>query len=440
MLGRTLTEEDDTATCNVGAVFSYTFWQREFGGDPGILRRQVSLDGYPIPVIGVTVPSFFGVEVGSRYDVAIPLCADRVLSKGRIGGQSNWWLSILGRLKPGWTAERATAHLRALSPALMRATLPSEYKPDSAQRYLANKLVAAEAGTGISSLRSDYERPLWLLMATTGLILIIACANLANLLLARAAVREPEIAVRLAIGASRWRLLRQLLAESLLLASAGAVLGAGLAVALTRALVAFISTAENPVFIDVAADWRVLAYTAVLVVLTCLLFGLLPALRSSYLSPASAMSSGGRSVTAGRERFSIRRALVITQVALFLVLMVGALLFTRSLHNLLTADAGFIPAGVLTVNIDFSKAPYPQERRLALYRKFSDRLSTLAGVVSVAQVGSTPVSGSSWDNLVGADGAPAAGSGKAAFFNRAVPGHFSNDGYAPARRSRVRRP
>ncbi len=428
MLGRTFTAEDDSAACPSGAVISHAFWQREFGGDRGILGRPVKLDGYPVPVIGVTAPSFFGVEVGNRYDVAIPLCADRVLKKGRIGGLSNWWLSILGRLKPGWTAESATAHLRVISPAIMQATLPPEYKPDQAKRYLANKLVATEAGTGTSRLRSDYERPLWLLMATTGLVLIIACGNLANLLLARATVREPEMAVRLAIGASRWRLLRQLLAESLLLAFAGAALGALLAVALSRALVGFISTPENPVFLDVGADWRVFAYTAALAILTCVIFGLLPAMRSSYVAPASAMRSGGRAVTAGRERLSVRRVLVVTQVALSLVLLVGALLFTRSLHNLLTTNTGFSSEGVLTVNIDFSKTPYPEERRLAIYRDFSDRLSSLRGVVSEAQVGSTPVSGSSWDNLVGPDGAPAAGSGKSAFLNRAAPGYFQTMG------------
>src|SRR5229473_3505360 len=253
VMGRTFTAEDDSAACSSGgAVISHAFWQREFGSNPGVLGRTVSLDGYAVPVIGVTPASFFGVEVGSRYDVAIPLCADRLLAedkKGRIPVPHAWWLSIIGRLKPGWTAERASAHLLALSPGIMRATLPPTYKPEQAKRYLANKLGASEGGTGVSGLREEYERPLWLLMATTGLVLLIACANLANLLLARASVREREIAVRLAIGASRWRLVRQLLAESLLLAVAGAALGAALAQTLSRGLLVFISSANNPLFV-----------------------------------------------------------------------------------------------------------------------------------------------------------------------------------------------
>jgi predicted permease len=431
ILGRTPTAQDDSVACNAGAVLSHAFWLREFGGDPGILGRTVSLDGNSIPVIGVTPPSFFGVEVGTRYDVAIPLCADRLLAedkKGRIPLPAGWWLSIMGRLKPGWTAKSATSHLQALSPGIMRATLPAGYRPDFAKRFLANKLHATEADTGKSGLRQRYERPLWLLLATAGLVLLIACANLANLLLARATVREPEIAVRLAIGASRWRVVRQLLAESLLLATAGAVLGAGLAIVLSRGLIAFISTQNNRVFVDVAVDWRVLSFTAALAVLTFVVFGLLPALRATYLSPVAAMRSGGRSVTAGRERFSIRRALVVTQVALAFVLLVGALLFTRSLHNLLTTDAGFQPEGVLVVNVDFAKESFPKERRLAVYRDLSDRLSALPGVVSAAQIGFTPVSGSGWDNLVGSDATPAAGSGKGAFFNRAAPGYFRTMG------------
>jgi predicted permease len=426
-LGRTFTAKDDSPACTAGAVVSHSFWQRELGGDPGILGRPISLSGHLIPVIGVTPPSFFGVEVGNRYDVAIPLCADSMMAedgKGRIPNAAAWWLSLMGRLKPGWTEARATAHLHTLSPRIMQATLPPSYKPDLAKRYLTNELGAKEAGTGISALRRQYERPLWLLMATTGLVLLIACANLANLLLARASARETEIAVRLAIGASRWRLIRQLLAESLLLAVAGALLGAALASVLSRTLVAFISTSNQPVFIGLSPDWRVLGFTAALAMLTCLLFGLLPAVRATYLSPVSAMRAGGRSVTAGRERFSLRRALVATQVALSLVLLVGALLFVRSLHNLLTTDPGFQSEGILTAQIDFGKAQYPRERRLAVYRDLSERLAAIPGVVSAAQVGFTPVGGSGWDNTIGPDGTTAGASGKQGWFNRAGPNYF----------------
>jgi len=334
----------------------------------------------------------------------------------------------MGRLKPGWTAERATAHLLALSPAIMRATVPSGYNPDLVKRYLANKLLATESGTGVSGLRQQYESPLWLLMATTALVLLIACANLANLLLARAAVREPEIAVRLAIGASRWRIVRQLLAESLLLAVVGATLGAALAVLLTDALVAFISTPNDPVFVDVTPDWRVIGFTAALALLTCLLFGLLPAMRATFLSPSSAMRAGGRSMTAGRNRFSLRRALVATQVALSLVLLFGALLFVRSFHNLLTVDTGFQAEGLLAVWVDFSKAPYPSQRRMAVFGELSSRLSALPGVLSAAQVEMTPIRGGNWDNLVAADSGNAAASGKQSFFNRAGPGYFRTMG------------
>jgi putative ABC transport system permease protein len=432
LLGRTLTDQDDSATCSgAGAVLSYPFWQREFGGDPGVLGRDISLDGYPLPVIGVTPPFFFGVEVGNRYDVAVPLCADRLLAednKGRMAVPHAWWLSLMGRLKPGWTAQRATANLAALSPSIMQATLPPTYKTELAKAYLKNKLEANTAGTGVSGLRQEYERPLWLLMATTGLVLLIACANLANLLLARASVREREVAVRLAIGASRWRLVRQFLAESLLLAVAGAALGALVAQLLSRGLVAFINTANRPLFIGLSLDPKVLGFTAGLAVLTCLFFGLVPALRATGLDPSSAIRAGGRSLTAGRERFSLRRTLVAMQVALSLVLLVGALLFVRSLRNLLTTDAGFKAEGVLAVNIDFGKAQYPEGRRVAVYHDLSDKLSALPGVLSVAQVLFTPVSGSGWNNNIGPDGAGAASSGKESWFNRASPGYFQTMG------------
>jgi predicted lysophospholipase L1 biosynthesis ABC-type transport system permease subunit len=278
----------------------------------------------------------------------------------------------------------------------MQATLPPTYRPQDAKKYLANKLEATSGATGVSGLRRQYENPLWILLATTGLVLLIACANLANLLLARASVREREIAVRQSIGASRGRLVAQLLAESLLLATLGALLGAVLAQGLSRGLIAFLTTTENNTFVGLGIDFRVLGFTAALAVGTCLLFGLMPAWRTTHVAPASAMRASGRGVTAGRERFSLRRALVVTQVALSLVLLVGALLFVRGLQKLLTVDAGFRPEGILAVSLDLRRPQYTQAQLPVIYRDLLERLRTRPGIVSAAQIGFTPVSGAGW--------------------------------------------
>jgi predicted permease len=221
---------------------------------------------------------------------------------------------------------------------------------------------------------------------------------------------------------------RQLLVESLLLAVAAAALGALLAQALSRGLIAYMSTSDNTLAVGLGLDWRVLGFTAALALLTCVLFGLAPALRATRLAPSSAIRTGGRGATAGRERFSLRRMLVATQVALSLVLLVSALLFVRSLRNVLATEAGFNAEGVLSVSIDFSRAQFPKERRQALYKELHDRLAAQPGVVSAAQVLFTPVSGSGWNNEIGPDGAPAAASGKLSFFNRISPGYFHTMG------------
>ncbi|MEJ7607331.1 MAG: FtsX-like permease family protein [Bryobacteraceae bacterium] len=228
-------------------------------------------------------------------------------------------------MKTGWSLEKASAHLRDLSPAIFRETVPENYRPDAAKKYLANKLRLVSASTGVSSLRRQYENPLWILLATTGLVLLIACANLANLLLARSSSREREIAVRQALGASRPRLVRQLLSESLLLAAIGGMLGALLAQALSRALVTFLDAGNNQLHIGLGVDWRVFAFTAALALLTCLLFGLAPAIRATSATPATAMR-GGRGTAVSAERHGLRRALVVSQIAFSLVLLVGALL------------------------------------------------------------------------------------------------------------------
>jgi predicted permease len=434
MIGRAFTAQDDNSACSSpGAVISHAFWQREFGGAANVLSRTLSLDGHTLPVIGVTGPQFFGVEVGRQYDVAVPLCVDRLFSEdgiGRAGPRHHWWLSIMGRFNPGWTLDRATAQLGGVSPAIMQATLPPVYRPDTAKKYLENKLQAEEGAIGVSGLRNQYKDALWILMATTGLVLLIACANLANLLLARASVREREIAVRLAIGASRARLIRQLLMESLLLAGAGAALGAGLATVLSRGMLAFISTTDTRFYLGMGLDWRTLGFTAGLAVLTCVLFGLTPALRATHLSPAAAIRSGSRSVTSGRQRVTLRRLLVAMQVALSVVLLTGSILFVRSLRNLLTTEAGFNPEGVLELNIDFVRANVPKERRLATQMDLRDRLAAIPGVAGIGQVGFTPISGSGWNDNVGPDDTPAATSGKMSYFNYAGPGYFRTMGTA----------
>lgn len=426
-VGRMFSVQDDQPGCgSPGAVISHGFWQSEFGGDPAVTSRAVRLDGRLFPVLGVTPPGFFGVEIGHRFDIAVPVCADPMFyepGKNRIPLRTAWWLSAMGRLKPGWTVERANAQLRTISPAIMEETLPPFYRADNARRYLANKLSATPGATGVSQLREQYEDPLWILLATTGLVLLIACANLANLLLARASVREREIAVRQALGASRARLIAQLLSENLLLAILGAALGALLANLLSCGLIRFLSTQGNQMFVAMGLDWRVLGFTAGLALATCMLFGVAPALRGTRVAPASAMRSGGRGLTAGRERFSLRRVLVVAQVAMSLVLLAGALLFVRSLKMLLAVEPGFRPDGIVAVDIDLRAAHYPKDRILDVRRQMLNELRARTGAVSGAEVFLRPVSGAGWDGMVWADGT--SDPHRVALFNQVGPNYFN---------------
>ena len=436
ILGRGLTAEDDKPGCAApGATISYAFWQGQLAGDPNPLGRNITLDGRQFPVIGVTAPGFFGTEVGRRYDVALPLCADLLFStngKSRSQVSTAWWLSAMGRLKPGWTPKQATAHLRALAPAIMQAALPETYRTDDAKKFLANKLDAAEGATGVSGLRRQYERPLTLLLAITGLVLLIACANLANLLLARASIREREIAVRQAIGASRARLVGQLMAESLLLSAIGTALGAFLAQALSRGLLVFLAGPgangrwQSPLYVALGLDWRMLGFTGAIAVTACLLFGLLPAIRATRLAPASVMRGGGRGLTPGRERFGVRRLLVVAQLSMSLVLLVGALLFVRSLQKLMSVDTGFRPGGLISVSLDLQRGHYSKERLPAVYQELLARFKQQNGVADGAQVNFTPVSGAGWDENTWADQGDQ--KHQDCFYNRVSAGYFHTMG------------
>jgi predicted permease len=359
------------------------------------------------------------------FDLAIPICSEAVIraEESLLTMRHGYWLASMGRLKPGWTIERATAQLNAASPAILEATVPEVYKPENVKRYMEYRFAAFPAGNGFSQLRREYENPLWILLAIASLVLLIACANLANLMLARASSREREVAVRLAMGASRSRLLRQMFIESLLLAAIGAALGAGLANLLSKFLVAFISTQGSPLFMDLHADWRVLGFTSGLAVFTCVLFGLIPALRATRIAPASVLKAASRGMTAGRERFGLRRILVISQVALSLVLLVGSLLFVRTLRNLLTLDPGFRQENTIVAALDLSRDNIPAGQRQEFKRALLERVRAVPGVDGAADVSIVPISGNSWnENLwIAGDEKHQA----SPWFNRVSPGYFA---------------
>ena len=401
VLGRLLGPEDDQPGCAVGpANISYAFWQRNFAGDPAIVGKRFSLDENSYEIVGVAPPSFTGLSVGETWDVAVPVCVEPILNprNNRLAIRRAWWLASIGRLKPGWTIERASAQMLAVTPAMLQETIPPEYDADGIKQYLDYKFGAFPGGTGFSQLRRDSETSLWLLLGISGLVLLIACANLANLMLARATARERQLTIRLALGASRSRLIRELLAEGIILSFAGSVFGLFLAFVVSRLLVAFISTTNNKVFLDLSMDWRLLAFTTSLAVLTTLLFGLAPAFRATRAEPATLLQSGSRGTTGGRERFSLRRILVVSQVALSVVLLMGALLFARSLRNLTTLNVGFQQSGVLVTSIDFEHIHVPEERFADYHREIVRHVQAIPGVESAADGIMVPFGGETWND------------------------------------------
>jgi predicted permease len=425
-LGRLLTKEDDRPGCGTaGAVLSYSYWERAYGGDRSAIGRTLSIARHPFEIIGVSAPDFFGVEVGRSFDVALPLCAEPIISRenSQLLRADGWWLASIGRLKPGWTLERAGAQLGAISSGLFAATVPPNFSPEQAKHYLGYRLGVFPGGSGSSELRSNFEGPLWFLLALAGVVLMIASANLANLMLARAATREKEIGMRMALGASRRRLVRQLLVESLVLAGLGASLGAILAPNLSPILVASLSTENDPLFMDIATDWRVLLFTAGLACLTCILFGLTPALRATGPALDSVLRDGARGTTRGSRRFGLRQALVVSQIALSLALLVGALLFSRSMSNLVAVDAGFRQDGILVADVDFSARNLPKEQRLEFGEALLQRVRAIPGVEGAAYAEILPLSGDGMNNdlLLGDSDEHQPDS---PFFNRITPGFF----------------
>jgi predicted permease len=424
-LGRLFSAADDYRGCGTspGAVISYTFWQSEFGGDPGAIGRDLTVNGRRTRLIGVVQPGFTGLNVGRRFDIALPLCSVATLWFDALNANTMWWLNVAGRLAPGWSPERAAAQMASISPGIFAASLPPNYPAVSVKDYLAMKLTAKPAAAGLSHLRDQYAVLLWMLLGIAGLVMLIACANLANLMLARATARERETAVRLAIGASRGRLIAQFMTESILLAAAGA--GAGLLISgtLGRALVTLLAAEDSETYLSLQVDWRVLAFTGALCVLTCVLFGLAPALRATGDGCAPVLKSAGRGLTATREHFDMRAFLIASQVALSLVLLAGALLFVQSLRNLLRVDTGFRQDGILIADFRFAR-PDPSRVNLLTYQQvLLDRIRSVPGVVSAADTTIVPLEGNSSSNqmwMAGKDPSQSIG----CLLTRVSPGYF----------------
>ena len=408
-LGRLLSAADDRPGCAPRAVLGHGMWRRAYGGDPSAVGRTIVLNSKTVEVVGVAPAAFHGLEIGRSFDVALPLCAEPAFSgdgKGRVDAGTIWWLSVFGRLKPGWTVERASAQLAAASPAIFRASLPAAYPPVSVEKYLNFKLSARAAGAGLSQLREAYGSPLWLLLAIAGVVLVVACANLANLLLARASAREREIAVRLGLGAARGRLVRQLLTESLVLVAIGAGLAVLFAGTMGRALVAAFETADNTITLPLVVDWRVLAFAAGLAAATCLLFGLAPALRGTRMAASAVMRGSMRGASAGRDTISLRRTLVVVQIALSVALLFGSLLFARTLQNAASVDLGFKSEGLLAAQLNFTLVGIPAEARASYRAEVIDRIRAVPGVQSAALAAIIPISGDSSGNDVWPEGEP----------------------------------
>ncbi|MEJ7617870.1 MAG: FtsX-like permease family protein [Pyrinomonadaceae bacterium] len=353
-LGRLLTDEDDKAGVSTVAVLNYRYWQQRFGGNESIISKQINLNNVAFTVIGVTPPGFEGtMNAGTTQDVTIPVAQEpQVLSekgRSRMSGAGMWWLRLMGRLQPGATAEQARVQLEnTFQQSIVEHRSARQAQAQASGNALGNldpkdypRLVLAAGGQGEMNTRQSYAPSLYLLQGVVGLVLLIACANVANLLLSRAASRQKEIAVRLALGASRFRLIRQLLTESVMLSVLSGALGIAFALWIKTGLLAVSDLGGGEMSaLEPQLDWRVLGFTMGLSLLTGIIFGLAPAWRSTKVDLTPTLKEGGRGASAA-SRSLLGRGLVVLQVALSLLLLVGAGLFVRTLVNLQRVEPGF---------------------------------------------------------------------------------------------------
>jgi predicted permease len=403
--GRLLTETDDRpggGADGAVAVISHRFWMNHYGAAGDVVGRQVTLQRVPFTIVGVMPRDFSGPDIGRVADVMIPFAVEPRIrgAESALEARSTWWLDIMARTKAGQTVEQATAALRAVQPQVREATMPPQYPAEMQKRYLSEAFTLAPAANGSSPVGDRYEAPLFAMMGVVGLVLFIACANIANLLVARGLAREQELSVRLALGASRWQVAALLLGESMLLAGAGAALGFVFAQWSGPLIVQQFVTWRESVVLDVSPDWRVVGFTTLVTVVTAIIAGVAPALGAAALAPYEVLRTAGRGVI-GDRRLTVRGALVVVQIALSITLVAAAGLFLRSLNSLNHAPLGFTPEPLIVADLDLQMSLARPQDRPALLQRMSDAVTALPGVTSGSASMITPTSGRGWNTMIG---------------------------------------
>jgi predicted permease len=410
-IGRVFGPEDDAPNGGVNgpvAVISDGFWTRRFGRNPSTVGQSIVLNGVSVNIIGVMPASFFGAEVGSASDIWMPLTLSRQLGDNLncLNSPTCTFLHVLGRVRPGVSLAQANAGLGVISRAAMEATLAPAMRADRKAIYLARTIHAEPGRSGYTSLRFRLKNPLEILMALVGIVLLIACANMANLLTARASARSREVGVRLAMGAGRLRIVRQFLTESVVLAAAGAVGGLLFSIWSTRILVGVLSTAQNPVELNLHPDWRVLLFTVAAAVGAGILFGIGPALRATRHSLSAGLKERAASLRGGESSFGFGRALLGIQVALSVILLAAAGLFAGTLYRLITLDPGFDPARITVISVVNSRPPVLGAAAIDLFGTLMRRARAIPGVESATVLSTTPLTNSGWDQAFSVPGRP----------------------------------
>lgn len=426
-------EDDQVYQGHPVVVLSYGYWASRFARDPAVVGKKILVNDYPMTIAGVSAEGFVGLDPAQSPQIRVPILMKPVMVPDwgwvHMDDRRARWVQVFGRLKPGYTVESAQAPLQGLFTQVRayETTLPAakDWSAYSREQFMKGRLTVTTAALGYSPLRNDFSTALAVLMCMVGLVLLIACANVANLLVARAFMRQKEIAVRLSLGSSRGRLVRQLLVESLVLSFAGGLLGLGIAFGLTRALLALVPQQGQPLLISAHPDPRILAFTLVLTFVTGIVFGLLPALRASRPDPWTTLKDTMGSIGGTGGSLFLRKGLVTAQVALSFLLLFGAGLFVRSLQNLKTTDTGVALDNLVTFQLSPSLSGYDNQRATLFYRQLLDRLQGLPGVTSAA-IASVPIlAGDEWDSSMAVEGHQAKdGEDMQAFMNAVSPGYF----------------